>query len=133
MGEKLVEKAKETGGDVIIESIRTVGEAKTLHTCGAVLLSVDAPCELRYDRVVGRASSTDNVSFEKFKSDEEREMTNEDETKQNLGKVMEMSDHRLNNAGALEALHAQLDAIFDKDTEERPRKRAKLNCETAGA
>eukprot|EP01052_Picozoa_sp_SAG31_P034367 SAG31_NODE_4007_length_3670_cov_1.628955_6_plen_99_part_00 len=56
------------GSDAIIESVRTEGEVTALRGTGKpfVLLAVDADQKTRYERVTGRGSSTDGVSFEKF-------------------------------------------------------------------
>ena len=82
---------------------------------------MDAPIDIRYDRVVVRGSETDKVSVcarlthtnshsrslahsladqvskEKFQEDEEREWNNTDPNKQNLKAVMEMADVKLRN------------------------------------
>jgi len=95
---------------VVIESIRSIGEAQLLKAKGAALWAVDADIHERYRRIVGRASETDAVTFEKFQADEEREMTSTDPNKQNLHAVMAMADAVLTNDGTQEELHAQVEA-----------------------
>jgi dephospho-CoA kinase len=103
-----------TSGGAIIESIRTVGEVEALRSSGHsfVLLAVDADPKLRYDRVVLRKSATDQVSFEKFVSDEKREMNNNEPHKQNLKECIQRSDYTLTNEGTLEDLHLQVDQML---------------------
>jgi dephospho-CoA kinase len=95
--------------DVVIESIRSVGEAQILKSKGATLWAVDADVHERYRRIVSRASETDSVSFEKFQADEAREWSNTDPAKQNLKGVIEMADVVLTNNGTQEELFAQVE------------------------
>lgn len=110
--QKMLTEAEAEGKNCIIESIRTPAEAELLQKAGARLISVDAPLDIRYDRVQRRSSETDEVTKEKFQADEEREMTNTDPNKQNLKAVMAMADIKLNNSTSLEDLHRTLDVIF---------------------
>ena len=83
---------------MIIDSVRCIAEAKYIkEKMGGFLLSLDASPQRRYERIKLRGSETDHVTFEKFCEDEEREMENEDESKTNLSKVMQMADLRLEN------------------------------------
>jgi dephospho-CoA kinase len=112
--EKLFEKAGEAGQNSIIESIRTVGEIELLRNKGRfIMLAVDAPQEIRYERIKSRGSETDRITFEKFISDEEREMTSEDPNKQNLRACIELADHKIMNDSTLEELHANIDKIIE--------------------
>jgi dephospho-CoA kinase len=109
--EQLFKQAEMNGGNAIIESVRSVGEAEFLKEHGAIIVAIDADRKLRYDRIVSRASETDHVSFEKFVADEERELTSTDPTKQNLLAVIETADyHILNNDGEVQ-LFAEIDKI----------------------
>jgi dephospho-CoA kinase len=108
-----VAKAKDKGGDAVIESIRSVGEAEYLKSHGAVLWAVDADVKTRYERIVARASETDKISFDKFVEDEKREWDNADPTKQNLKAVITMSDTVLTNDGTQEELFAQVEKALE--------------------
>ena len=111
--DELYKQALENGQNAIIESIRTPGEVASLRTKEEfVLLAVDATPEIRYSRVVIRNSETDKISFEKFLSDEKREMTTQDPNKQNLAACIAAADHKINNDGDLNALYKQIDTIF---------------------
>jgi dephospho-CoA kinase len=95
--------------DAVVESIRTVGEAEYLKKHGAVLWAIDADREVRYHRVVDRASETDKVTFEEFVAHEERELHNDDPTKQNIAKVMAMADHVFHSNGTKEELYVEVE------------------------
>lgn len=106
---------KEVDGleDVVIESIRTVAELELLQAEGAIILAVDADQKIRYDRVHGRGSALDDVSFEDFVRQEATEMNNEDPAKQNLAKVMSLADFTITNDSDVDSLHSQIEAVFD--------------------
>jgi dephospho-CoA kinase len=110
--QKALKRAREEGGDVVIESVRSIGEAEYLKNNGALLWAVDADIHKRYERITRRASETDKVSFEKFVEDEKREMENEDPAKQNIAAVMKMADATLANDGTEAELAAQVDAAL---------------------
>jgi dephospho-CoA kinase len=109
--EMLHTRAKESPEHVIIESVRTVGEAEFLKSVGAKLLAVDADRKIRYERVVVRGSVTDKVSFEEFCMQEDREMQSTEVWDMNIFAVMKMADFTLMNDGSLEELHDQIDAL----------------------
>ena len=75
IAEKLYDQAAAAGKNAVIESLRTEGEIAALRAKGNfLLLAVDADPKLRYERIVARASETDQISYEKFLADEAREM-----------------------------------------------------------
>lgn len=111
--EQLYEKALASGGNCIIESLRTPGEVESLKSKGKFcLLAVDAPAGLRYQRIKQRQSETDSVSAETFFNNEQREMQSTDPNKQNISHCMEMADYILENDDSLEALHEKTDAVI---------------------
>lgn len=115
MAEELFRRAKESGENGIIESLRAVGEVETLRNKGEfVLLAVDADSKIRYERIVNRGTTTDNVSFEKFLADEAKEMDSTDLNKQNLKKCIEMADFIIENNGTMEELNSKINEVYEK-------------------
>ena len=112
IAEQLAAQAKEYGGDAVIESIRSLGEANHLKQQGALLWAVDADVNTRYARITKRQSETDKVSFEKFKQDEADEFANTDMNKPNIKAVMGMSDTVLYNDTTPEELYVQVEAAL---------------------
>jgi dCMP deaminase len=113
--EELYSRAVAAGGDSVIESIRCPGEVEALKKKrDFVLFSVDADVEARYSRIVGRATETDRLSFDKFVMEEQREMESNDNSKQNLRACIEMSDHRFKNDWTIEELHGKIGAVLGK-------------------
>jgi dephospho-CoA kinase len=113
VADELFKRAKVSGQNCVIESLRTVGEIESLKNKGNfTLLAVDADPKIRYERILKRLTSTDNVSFEKFLADEKREMESTDPNKQNLKKCIEMADFVIDNNGTLEELNSKLEEIL---------------------
>ncbi len=111
----LYDQASENGHDCVIESIRTPGEVESLRRKpDFYLLAVDADPRTRYDRIRQRASETDQVSFEEFRANEEREFNSEDPHKQNLSKCIEMADFTFRNDGSIEELTAAVEKVMNE-------------------
>lgn len=110
-------KAQSIGGNVIIESLRTPAEAMALKSQpDSILLAVDADQQLRYERIHGRDSELDHVSFEKFVEQENTEMRSDDPNKQNIAAVMAMADATLMNNKDPETLFAAVEAFLNQTT-----------------
>ena len=112
--DQLYLKAREAGRDAVIESIRTPGEVHSLREKGNfVLFAVDAPPELRYQRIRKRNSETDSITFQTFIMNEEREMESSDPYAQNIAKCIEMADHTFVNDGTIEELNQEVEAALE--------------------
>lgn len=123
LAEQLFEMASKQDKPAIIESLRTAGEIDTLRKKGDFyLVAVDADSKIRYERIISRKSSTDNISYEEFLGNEQREMTTSDPNKQNLSKCIEMADFRIENSGDLNNLHDQVKKFISFVESEQKRK-----------
>ncbi len=110
--ERLYDRAQKQGGNAIIESVRTIGEADFLQSRGVLILAIDADRHLRYKRIKKRGLSTDRVSFEQFSSQEDAEMYNTDVHQQNISGVMKMVDCLIHNDGVHNDFFAQLEEFY---------------------
>lgn len=111
--EQLFQRAEQSGKNCIIESIRTPGEVEVLKDKGNFyLFAVDAPAEVRYERIQMRASETDHVSYETFIENEKREMSSTDPNKQNISICIEMADYIFENDGSFDELQEKVDAVI---------------------
>lgn len=108
-------RAQKGGKDSVVESVRTVGEAEFLKAAGAIILAIDADKQVRYDRAIARGSSTDNLTFEQFVEEEDREMRSTEHWDMNVFAVMDMADYRIDNNGSAEELHAKIEEILAKN------------------
>jgi dephospho-CoA kinase len=114
VADKLFERALISDSNCVIESLRTPGEIESLKSKGNFyLLAIDADPRIRFDRIIGRSTSTDNIDFEKFLTDEKREMESNDPNKQNLKKCIEMADFVINNNGSIEDLNKEVEKILN--------------------
>lgn len=111
---ELLARAQKTGGDAVIESIRSVGEANNLKDHGAILWAVDADVHTRYERIVKRKSEKDSVTFEHFVEQERQESDNTEPYKMNLPKCIAMADAVLYNNGTQEELFTQVEDALKK-------------------
>ena len=119
--DELYKQAQETGKNCIIESVRTPLEVSELRKhSNFYLFAIDADAKVRYERIVVRGSSTDNVSFETFIANEQREMTSDDPNKQNLKACIEQADYLFSNDGNFEDLHQKIEEVLDKIMYKRP-------------
>jgi len=111
--DELYKIARVAGGNAVIESLRTPGEITGLRDKPDFhMLAVDTDSKMRFQRMLARGSETDNVSFEKFISDEQREMENIDPAKPNLRKCIEMSEIKLRNDGVIEELKEKVEKVL---------------------
>lgn len=119
--EQLYNKAFENGKNCVIESIRTPGEIELLRKKpNFYLLAVDADPKKRYERILQRASETDNIDFATFLANEEREMQSTDINKQNLSACIKQADYVITNNSNIENLNKQTEEFFKKLENEKP-------------
>jgi dCMP deaminase len=96
----------------IIDSIRNPAEVDAFRAAKHFkLVRVDAPADLRFQRILSRQRESDPRTLEEFIALEDREAEGDDSS-QNLVKVELMADHALVNDGALEKLYPQIDELL---------------------
>jgi dephospho-CoA kinase len=96
----------------IVDSIRSVGEVEELRkNPDFVLISVEAPVELRYQRIKVRGRHGDNMSFDEFKR-LEGEQVDGGGARQNLRKCMADADFKVSNYGTIEELRKNVESIL---------------------
>lgn len=100
---------------LVMTGIRSIGEMKALKAAGGVMVYVDAPVELRYERMVGRARDGEaEVSLEEFQRREEKEMYGgARDTDFNIRGIGEQADVRIVNDGDFEAFRARVREALD--------------------
>ena len=113
--DELYTEAAKNGQNAIIESIRTEGEIVSLRKKeDFTLWAVDADPKIRYERIIARQSETDQISFDTFLSNEQREMNSDDPTKQNLAACIRNADVVFVNNNNYEKLFEQIEACLNK-------------------
>jgi len=102
----------EPGQNYVVDSIRNPAEVTPLRSrSDFVLLEIQAPEQLRYDRLIARGRIGDAESFEEFQRQEQAELSSTDSAAQQLEATADCADHVLINKGSLEGLHQQLQTL----------------------
>ena len=115
IAEQLYERALADGGNAVIESLRAPAEVEALRNKGAfTLFAIDADPHIRYERITKRKSTHDDISFEKFLIDDQREMENPEAHQQNIAACMQMADYTFQNNGTVEELEDQVASVIEK-------------------
>ncbi len=105
---------KTISGDTVISGARNTSEIKVMRDkFGDELkvIAVEAPIETRYKWAKERKRIGDNISFEEFKKEEDKEKDNSSGTHE-VDKVVEMADIKILNEGTLEDLYKKVDEVL---------------------
>ena len=84
---------------LLINGIRHPSEAQRIKDIGGIMIWIDAPIEVRYNRIQqsNRGRFEDNVSFGQFQEQEMREMSANSEASVNLTLVRRLANITLLN------------------------------------
>lgn len=94
-------------GPAVVDSIRSPGEVAVLRTLPRfVLLGIDAPLAMRFERSIRRGRTGDGTTLDEFASKEARE-NSRTETGQQLVATLALADRLIRNDDSLETLHAR--------------------------
>lgn len=112
---KAYELAASEGKDrVVIESVWAMAEAEYLKLREGVLLAIDANPEIRYERIQGRKSVTNQVTYEEFLAHEALENNDPDPHGMQKAKVMASADYTIMNNGSHADLYIQVESFMNK-------------------
>lgn len=99
-------------GPSVIDSIRNPEEIAALREFpGFVLLAIDAPVVVRFERTRKRGRNESSRTLEEF-SAKEAEERSERKTGQQLHACMKLADHVIQNDGTIEELRTQLEKFL---------------------
>jgi dephospho-CoA kinase len=97
------------GARDVVDSIRNPAEVAVLRrNPGFLLLGVDAPARLRFERSLARRRPGDPATFEGFEA-RERQENSEDSDAQQLLATLRLADRVILNDGTVEALRREVD------------------------
>jgi dephospho-CoA kinase len=108
---------KDSSKNYMFDSLRNAGEAEFLRkNCkDFILIGVDAPLEIRFERARARAKPSDPVTWEEFvKMDERDNFDASNPMGQQTGKLLEISDFVIMNDKDLESARKQVEEIWKK-------------------
>ena len=96
-------------GPTVIDSIRNPSEVECLRgRPGFILIAIDAPIEVRYERAKARGRDESAASLEEFRAKEALELSG-DATGQQLERCIAMADRLITNDGTLEKLRRKVE------------------------
>jgi len=97
--------------NIVFDSIRNIAEVQFLKEKGVRMIGVDAPVELRYQRIQARKRESDMIDFETFVKHDERENSGVS-LGQNIKESLAQCEVVINNTGDLQNLLIQIDQIL---------------------
>ena len=111
----------ESNTNSVVDSIRNPAEVDALRAGGHFrLVVVDAPPDIRFQRIQNRNRENDPQNYNDFLALEKRE-TEGDAHAQNLQQVAALADHSIENKSTLEDLHSTTDVLLLQLLREVPR------------
>lgn len=115
LAKRLCKLAEQSWKNAAIESFRTLWEIKELKKYpNAFLRGINADQKTRYQRIQERKDKdSDDVSFEEFSLEEDREYNNIDPTKANLKKCFEIADIKFYNNWEISDLYNKIENILN--------------------
>ena len=109
LAEMALEKFKQDSAHdgVLVSDLRSLGEANVVKKAGGVIIFVDAPLELRYQRMQSRARDIEaNISQADFAEREKREWyAGPSDADFNLRGIKAMADIRLSNDSSVDVMN----------------------------
>jgi dephospho-CoA kinase len=102
-------------GRDVVDSIRNPAEVAVLRRVpGFLLLGVDAPALVRFERSLARSRPGDPATFEAF-LERERQENSSDPGAQQLRATLLLADRVVRNEGTLAALKSEVDRVLAPD------------------
>jgi dephospho-CoA kinase len=99
---------------VVYSGFRSPSEAKYVKSRGGYVVYIDAPTELRHQRILERARTDDARDKELLIKNDQQEYTATNDSGENLDKVKEVADYVIINDGDLEDLYKKLDDLAEE-------------------
>jgi dephospho-CoA kinase len=99
---------------VVYSGFRSPSEAQYVKDHGGFIVYIDAPTEVRHERILDRRRSDDTNDQEKLNQIDQKELQAQDDAGENLEKVKALADFTVINDSDLDSLHKKLDEITEK-------------------
>ena len=103
-----------TEKNFVVDSIRNPFEAKELmKNKDFLLVGIDTPIKLRFERLIKRGRAGDSKTLEEFKKHEEQENTN-NKNSQQLEETFKLAGKIIANNSSLEELHRKINSLIEE-------------------
>jgi dephospho-CoA kinase len=108
--DEALKKLKKSGkSKLLIDCIRTPRQAIRSKKAGAILILVDAPKKIRFERLKSRKRTGDPLTMKEFLRQESKEWRIF-----NFRKTFKHIDHKINNPGTKKELYKKVDFLLNK-------------------
>lgn len=109
--------------NAVVDGIRNPGEVELLRKHkDFFLVSVDAPKEIRFKRMVERNRESDPKTWEDFLRDDNRDLgIGEEKSGQAVEKCMKLADYSITNEGNLEKIKKKIEDLYEEIERKVPR------------
>jgi dephospho-CoA kinase len=94
-----------------VDGMRVPANAQRLREYGSIIVALECPAEIRFERSTERKRDIDKTSFEAFIQDEESENRSPDPFVQSTLTVIEMADYRIDSSQPPERVFEEIDYI----------------------
>lgn len=112
LSRRIIENKAKTN-KIAITGLRQPGEVKYLKSLkDFYLIAVDAPVELRFQRMRERARPGDPETLEAMIEKEKKEMEAKGQNAQKIHECMQMADYTIINDASFEKLHKEVDGAL---------------------
>lgn len=116
LGRRLVKQIEDKQEQkAIADSIRNPAEAEELKRSKKrfILIAVDAPLKLRYQRTISRGRAGDKMTLEEFKQQDFKQLKSDDPNAQQILECFKLADYTVVNDSTLEELHQKIEKILN--------------------
>ncbi len=109
----LVRDVLETNQDakLVLSGLRSSGEAKAITQAGGIIVAVDASLRVRYKRALKRGRIGENISFEQFVEEQEKEDSPTNPNAPSVASVTSVAQEHIDNSSTRLHTHTQVDAL----------------------
>lgn len=105
-----VERLKSSGKEkLLIDGVRTPTDASEAKKAGAVLILIDAPKKIRFERLRARKREGDAQTFEQFLEQEKREWE-----MLRFRKSLKYVDYKIDNSRSIKELYKKIHSLLEK-------------------
>ncbi len=107
----LYEEQRDSYQGIVVSGIRAIGPAQAIKENSGLLVSIDAPADVRYTRLIARGRIGESTSFEEFLKFEEEELNGALATGQNVRGIQDISDVHIYNDADLPAFISKVEQV----------------------
>jgi len=114
LSRRVIEQKAKTD-KIVVTGLRQPGEVKYLSTLPNFhMIAIDAPVELRFERMKKRNRPGDPTSIGAMREKEQKEMESKGKNAQKIHECIEMAEYKIINDGDFKDLYKEVDDVIGK-------------------